>query len=221
MADDEDLRTVKDLTTDPANANKGTQRGRAMVAASVRRYGFGRSVLVGKAGRLIAGNKTVEAAATMGDPDVVVVKTTGKSLVVVQRTDLDEDSVEARELAVADNRASEVGLEWDTGQLKNLEGAGGDVGQFFRPPEWAQLLTPTDKITDATIPEMQCQPFEHHDYLMIVFDNSNDWSRACEMFGVRREAATVSGGRKIGLGRVLKADRFLAALDAQLVKPTP
>jgi hypothetical protein len=63
----------------------------------------------------IAGNKTLEAARGLGVTKTIVVPTTGQELVVVQRTDLDLASdATARELAVADNRASELGLEWHT-----------------------------------------------------------------------------------------------------------
>ena len=54
------LKTTKisDLTPDPQNANKGTERGRGMIEDSLRRLGAGRSILVDKHNRVIAGNKT-------------------------------------------------------------------------------------------------------------------------------------------------------------------
>lgn len=206
------ITSLADLSPDPTNANTGTARGRQQVESSLRRYGFGRSVLADKHGRVIAGNKTVEAArVAKGNPGVVVVQTTGDQLVVVQRTDLDLDEVPAQELAVADNRASEVGLQWNVAQLQSLEKAGGDVTQFFRPPEWSALIEPASAVL-PDVPEMALQPFEHHDYIMVVFTNSQDWSRACEVLGIRQEQATVPGGKKIGLGRVIPADRLWAAL---------
>ena len=93
---------------DANNANAGTERGRAMVEESLRRYGAGRSILVDRNGNIIAGNTTHEAAIDIGLTDAVVVQTDGRKLVVVQRTDLDIDSPAGRALAVADNRTSEV-----------------------------------------------------------------------------------------------------------------
>ena len=57
-------------------------------------------------GRIIAGNKTLEAWADI-EGDVQVVQTDGQQLVVVQRTDLDltDDEGAARKLAYYDNRA--------------------------------------------------------------------------------------------------------------------
>src|SRR5258708_2905904 len=101
------------LTPDTRNANKGTDRGRKVVRESLRKYGAGRSILLDKSGNIIAGNKTVEGAQAIGLEDVQIVKSDGTRLIAVQRTDLDINDRKARELAIADNRASELGLEWD------------------------------------------------------------------------------------------------------------
>jgi hypothetical protein len=54
--------TLVDLTADPRNANRGTDRGRAALADSLRTYGAGRAVLIDRRGCVIAGNKTVDEA---------------------------------------------------------------------------------------------------------------------------------------------------------------
>lgn len=97
-------RTV-DLQADDRNANRGTARGRKAVAKSLQDYGAGRSVLIDRDGRLIAGNKTVAQASAIGIDDVIVFRTDGTKLVAVQRTDLSLDDPKARALAIADNRA--------------------------------------------------------------------------------------------------------------------
>jgi hypothetical protein len=115
------IRTLADLVPDDRNANKGTERGSGLIESSLRQFGAGRSVLADKHGRLIAGNKTVEGAASAGIERLRVVQTTGHEIVVVQRMDLDltKDKA-ARELAIADNRAGQVSLEWDAEQLTAL-----------------------------------------------------------------------------------------------------
>lgn len=115
-----ELKTIADLKPDQYNANKGTAAGRQIVRTSLKTYGAGRSVLVDREGNIIAGNKTTEAATEAGLP-IRVIKTDGTELVVVQRTDLDANSKEARELGVMDNRASEKGLEWDAEMLAKLQ----------------------------------------------------------------------------------------------------
>jgi hypothetical protein len=122
--------TLANLSDDPQNANPGTARGRELVEASIRNYGAGRSVLADKHGRMIAGHKTVAGARAAGVKKIHVVKTTGDTLVVVQREDLDlETDAAAKELAIADNRAAEVGLEWSAERLRAIQESGADLGR--------------------------------------------------------------------------------------------
>lgn len=135
------VSTLADLTPDRSNANRGTERGRGMLEASLRQYGAGRSVLADKHGTLIAGNKTVEAAAELGIP-IRTVETDGRELVVVQRTDLDlGEGGTARALAYADNRISQVSLEWDLAQIGADVEAGVDLAGLFTEGELAELLS--------------------------------------------------------------------------------
>ena len=85
------VRTVSidALILDQKNANKGTKRGRELLVQSLDSYGAGRSVLVDRKNRVIAGNKTVEAARAAGLRSIAVIETDGSSLVAVQRGDLD------------------------------------------------------------------------------------------------------------------------------------
>ena len=126
------IDSITDLQPDPRNANKGTERGAYMVAHSLEEYGAGRSILADAEGVVIAGNKTLQAAADLGIP-VRVVQTDGRELVVVQRTDLSlmDDDKRARLLAYADNRALEVGLEWDAGEIALDLSAGLDLSGLF------------------------------------------------------------------------------------------
>mgnify|MGYP006297515587 CR=1 FL=1 len=139
-----DIKGIEDLQPDAENANKGTERGRGMVEHSLRQYGAGRSIVVDRDGGTIAGNKTLEAAADIGLP-VRVVQTDGSELVVVQRTDLDLDgdgpeAEMARQLAYADNRTSEVGLDWDLERMAaDLEG-GLDLSSMFSDGELDKIL---------------------------------------------------------------------------------
>jgi hypothetical protein len=129
------------IQPDRKNANKGTERGRYMVEASLRETGAGRSILLDKDGRIIAGNKTFEAASDIGLP-VRVVETDGTELVAVKRTDLDldDDTGTARKLAYYDNRAAQVGLDWDAEQMLADLGAGLDLSAMFRQDELDELL---------------------------------------------------------------------------------
>jgi hypothetical protein len=58
-------KRISDLQPDAKNANKGTPRGNQMIEDSLREYGAGRSILLDKHGRIIAGNKTTGKKAVL------------------------------------------------------------------------------------------------------------------------------------------------------------
>jgi hypothetical protein len=120
----------EELGQDPENANLGTERGNALVGKSMDLYGPGRSILLDRNNVAIAGNKTLQAAVERGIP-VTVVESRGETLVAVKRLDLILDDPEgmARGLALADNRTSEVNLDWDFDALQKMADDG--VAQEF------------------------------------------------------------------------------------------
>jgi DNA modification methylase len=140
------LRSLKDLVLDSKNANRGTDRGRDLLATSLQTHDLGRSILVDRLGRVIAGNKVTLAALSQGRP-LRVVRTRGREVIAVQRVDLDlEGDAKARALAVADNRVAEVDLEWDIEVLKQLQAEGLDLSGFWTNQEL------TDLFADDTLP---------------------------------------------------------------------
>ena len=112
-----ELIDIEELRQDTLNFNKGTYEGEVLIKKSLERFKAGRSVLIDKNNNIIAGNKTVQAASTMG-MKVRVIETTGEELVAVKRTDIDLDSKEGRELALADNRTAQINLAWDEPNLE-------------------------------------------------------------------------------------------------------
>lgn len=112
---------VSDVRLDEKNANRGTNRGREFIEGSLKKYGLGRSILLDKDGTVIAGNKTLEEFKAAGGKELLVVGTRGDALVAVQREDLTIDSRKGRSLAIADNRASEIDLDWHPEVLASLD----------------------------------------------------------------------------------------------------
>lgn len=104
---------IEQLVPDNKNFNKGTEYGQHLIEESLRKFGAGRSILIDKNNRIIAGNKTIENAATVGIENVIVVETDGNQIVAVKRKDIDLDSPKGRELALADNATGKANLEWD------------------------------------------------------------------------------------------------------------
>lgn len=118
------IQTLDDLTPDANNFNRHTELGSKLLEESLRKFGAGRSVLVDRDGNIIAGNGVVETAQAIDLTDVEVVKTDGKKLVVVQRTDLSLDSEEGRELALADNMTALKGIDIDLEKVRESLGDG-------------------------------------------------------------------------------------------------
>lgn len=111
---------ISDLVIDDRNSNRGTDLGKELLRTSVSRFGAGRGVLVDRNLKLIAGNHSVIELGRQGIEKILVVPTDGKTLVVTQRLDIDKDSKEGHELAIADNRVGQANLCFDTDVIQEL-----------------------------------------------------------------------------------------------------
>lgn len=146
---------LKDLIQDDRNLNKGTERGQQLIEKSLREFGAGRSLLLDKNNRIIAGNKTHRNAEAIGMDDVIIVETDGTKLVAVKRTDIDLDSKKGREMALADNATVKVDLAWDTEELES-------VAEDFdiALDEWdVELIDPNDFGEDFSLPNGERSDF--------------------------------------------------------------
>lgn len=109
---------IHELVQDDHNFNKGTAKGQELLEKSFEELGAGRSILVDKDNRIIAGNKSQKAAIEKGISEVIVVETEGDELVAVKRTDIELESEEGRKLALADNVTASVNLSWDGNEMQ-------------------------------------------------------------------------------------------------------
>ena len=109
---------IDQLKFDDKNFNKHTEYGMSLLEKSLRENGAGRSILVDKDDNIIAGNGIVEAAINAGISKTRIVEVTGDELVVVKRTDLELDSKQGREMALADNATAAADLAWDEEKLE-------------------------------------------------------------------------------------------------------
>lgn len=147
---------ISELIPDSKNANKGTDKGRAMVKASIEEVGAARSVVIDKNNNIIGGNKTTQAAIDAGIVDVLIVETDGTQLVAVKRTDLDIDDAAARRLAYLDNRAGELGLSWDAAQILEDLDSGLDLSGIFDDDFIEQM--PPQSVPDFDMLAADTQP---------------------------------------------------------------
>jgi hypothetical protein len=127
------------LRPDPKNARRRTERSAVQIENSLSEFGAARSIVIDEAGMVLAGNGTLEAAASLGIDRVLVVPADGNTLVAVQRTDLDER--QKVRYAIADNRASDLS-EWDAATLASLQEEDPDLhlDSFWTEAELDQLM---------------------------------------------------------------------------------
>ena len=148
--------SIESLVLDNKNFNKGTEYGEHLMDESLRKFGLGRSILIDRNDRIIAGNKTTEKAGELGFEKVVIVETDGSTLVAVKRNDIDLDSQKGRELALADNATSKANLSWDEDMIMQC------AEQFdFDPEEWGVSMSEPEE-------EEQEEPNKDIDTKLIV-----------------------------------------------------
>lgn len=205
---------ITEFTADPNNLNKGTERGNGLIEESLEKLGAGRSIVVDKNGVIIAGNKTTEGALAIGNEECIVIQTDGKKLIVHQRTDLDMNEEAAQRLAVMDNRSSQVSLRWDEQALLDMARAI-DMSPMFTQKELDQMANKLDEEAPDPKPEMELQAGEHHDYIVLVFHERQQFATACEQLGIQLVQCSPDGGfgyRKIGLGRAIDGSKVMERL---------
>ena len=138
---------IRDIIPDDHNFNAGTEKGREMIEKSFRELGAGRSILLDKNNRIIAGNKSQQAAIATGITKVRIVDTDGDEIVAVRRRDVDLDSKVGRELAFADNATQQVSLAWDETELQAVQAdvEGFDIADFGFDIEDLPQLSESDQ----------------------------------------------------------------------------
>lgn len=111
------MANIKDLKFDDENFNKHTEFGMSLLEKSLQEFGAGRSVLIDKNNRIIAGNGIIEAAGNIGIEDMQIVETDGTKIIAVKRPDIDLTTEKGRKMAFADNQTGAVDLSWDEEKL--------------------------------------------------------------------------------------------------------
>ena len=117
----EKIINIEELVQDEHNFNKGTDEGGKLMERSFKEMGAGRSVLIDKHGKIIAGNKSQKAAIAAGIKRVRVIETTGDELIAVKRTDVELESEQGRKMALLDNLTTQVNLAWDETELQTVQ----------------------------------------------------------------------------------------------------
>ena len=109
---------ISELKHDRRNARKRTQRSNALIEQSLQEVGAARSIVVDEDNNILAGNGTVEAAASVGITKVQIVEADGNTIIAVRRKGL--TAKQKTRLALYDNKCSDES-EWDMDILGQLD----------------------------------------------------------------------------------------------------
>ena len=126
------MRSVAELSEDPANARSHDERNIASIMASLRAFKQQKPIVVDKSGVVRAGNGTLQAAMALGWSEIATVET-------------DLTGSDAIAYAIADNRTAEL-ASWDESVLgMQLDGLAQEAEELveaagFQADELAELL---------------------------------------------------------------------------------
>lgn len=131
------------LTPDPKNARGHSERNIKAIAASLKRFGQQKPIVVDDNGRIVAGNGTYQAAKELGWTTIAIV-----------RTNLTGSNASA--FAVADNRTAEL-AEWNREQLAEtmteLQNDGEDLEALgFSRQQLESLLEEAESTSKGVLP---------------------------------------------------------------------
>ena len=160
---------ISDISQDPANVRKHSERNLESIAASLRAFGQQKPIVVDKRGVILAGNGTYEAARRIGWDKIQIT-----------RTDL--SGTLATAYAIADNRTAEL-AEWDdtalAEQLRALQSEEFDLKNVgYTDDEVQQLidgigddLLGASQVTEDEIPEPPVEPITKPGDLWLLGDH--------------------------------------------------
>jgi hypothetical protein len=207
------------LKPNPVNPNRHSAHQLQLLASIIQEQGWRNPVTVSnRSGLIVRGHGRLEAALLIGCETIPV--------------DEQDYATDAEELAdlLADNRLSEL-AELDEDDLrrvlKSISDADPDFDielTGFMEDEIRKLMNDADNPEDEveTIPKMECQAFEHHDYLVFMFHDLRDWMQVLQLMGVREVDYSITRRtKKIGLGRVLHGKRLIELCRRAAMAGTP
>jgi sporulation protein YlmC with PRC-barrel domain len=145
---------ISELIPDDKNFNQGSEFGNSLIEKSFTKFGAGRSILIDKNNKIIAGNKSAEHFGAIGMEDVEIIESDGKRLIAVKRTDIDLDTPEGRELALADNATAKANIVWAEDVIASELGV--EVGE-----SWGVEITTADEYReDFNLKDGDKEPFQ-------------------------------------------------------------
>ncbi len=134
---------ISDLLPDQRNANKHSERGTQLLDRSLEQNGLGRSILISNDGEIIAGNGVVDRASKLGIQDVRIIETNGKEIIAVKRTDINSNTKEFFDMALADNIVAKNNIVLDASVVEA-------IAEEYDVKDWSDEVLGDHDETDIT-----------------------------------------------------------------------
>lgn len=165
-----------DLILHTNNANRGSERGEYMLRRSMEKFGFAEAGTLDRNNKMVAGNHRTETAEDVLNPEeAIIVDVDGKTPVYIRRNDIDLDTPEGKELAIALNRVAQISIDFDPEQIKLDLEAGIDLSDWFRewmPPEAGEWGQAFGGLPDSDRAPFQQMTFTLHDSQKTIVDEA-------------------------------------------------
>lgn len=173
------------------------------VKESIEKFGFKVPLVIDTHNVIVCGHTRYEAAKLLKM----------ETLPCIVADDLTEEQIKAFRLA--DNKVAEFS-EWDDFKLDLELGQLNDMGFDMEPfgffDETEEKEEAEKKEDEKAIASMELNEFEHHDYLVFVFDNKNDFITACNEFNIQKVRGNGKKHGRIGIGRVVRGSKLAERL---------
>lgn len=215
-------RTIGQLREADWNPRDITPDALRGLQSSLQEFGDLSGIVVHKDGYIIAGHHRVQLLREMYGDDLKVSKVgiqTPVGTFPVRTVDWPEPMAKAANLAA--NNPNLQG-EFTSGVnvlIQELELARPDLWDNLRlgdmeigePP--AAETSEKEPEAGEDHPRLELQPWEHHDYILVIFDHLADWEFVCARLGIKKvDSSSVGGFKKIGLGRAIPGGKLVAVL---------
>lgn len=101
---------------------------------------------------------------------------------------------------------------FDREQLISFGFTGDEFAESFKDKN---DIVPEVDNSEFEIPKMEARLYEHHDYIVFVFDQMHDYINVLNYFNVKKVDSSFSEkNKKIGIGRVIKGSELLKKIHS-------